>query len=813
MIDAPPAHAGAARPAMVLVTDDGSGVAAAFAQALGTLGIHHRVVADAPGTALDLCDPVAVSALVESIRTVHGPITGLVHLMPLAPVTDAQATEFEARTLRDLKSVFLLSKTLEQDLRKSGTVLAATRLGGTFGFRSADFFPGSGAISGFVKTLPREWAEVAARTVDFEAGAGASEVAALLVEELLCRDGLTEIGYPGGHRKTLRSYAASVGSAPSGLNLDRNSVVLVTGGARGITADTSIELAKSFQTRFVLLGRSPLPPSQESPDTAGVTNPRELKAIVMDRMQTGGQRPTPALIEGAVKRIKNEREIRENLAALRALGSEVEYHSVDVCDASAMSALIEGLYQKYGRIDGVVHGAGVIEDKLIGDKTPESFERVVKPKIAGALALVRNLRPDNLQFLVFFSSVSARYGNRGQCDYSAANEVLNKLAESLNAKWPGRVVSMNWGPWQSEGGMVSPELAARFKAAGVELIEPPAGCRAFVAELVHGNPQDVEVVYGGPLTIEQQTPGAAASKAATPAAALPMGAMVTRQPDGSVHALVNINPQQHIFLRDHQLDGKPVLPLVMAMEIFTEVAATAKPGIPVTAVRNLCLLQGVSYTKGVERPLLVESGLPTNGTVKCALDFVLKSEGSPLAHYRGQVELGGSHPPAPPRLKLVNPRPFPLSVPEAYQQWLFHGPMFAGIVEILAMGDNGIIGRLRPSAPRNLIHPEPVGAWLIDPVVADSSLQLSLLWGRAVYDQTALPTRIKAYYQVSQPSTPGEILCEMEIACEPGSPLLLCTPVFYDASGRLLGWMERLEMTMSKALNRLASTRGTHAAQ
>jgi acyl transferase domain-containing protein/NAD(P)H-dependent flavin oxidoreductase YrpB (nitropropane dioxygenase family) len=801
---APAAQPAAVRPAMVLVTDDGSGVAASFSQCLTALGINHRVVGDSPGTALDLCDPSAVIALIESIRKVHGPITGLVHLQPLAPVTAEQAGEFETRTLRDVKSLYLLSKTLEQDLRKAGAVVAATRLGGAFGFQSGDFFAGSGAISGFIKTLPREWSDVAAKTVDFEAGAAASAVADLLAEELLCRDGLTEVGYSGGRRKTLRSVVAPLGSAPSGLRLDRESVVLVTGGARGITADTAIELANAFQPRFVLLGRSPLPAAHEPADIAGVTDLRQLKAIVMDRMQTGGQRPTPALIEGAVKRIRNEREIRDNLAALRALGSEVEYHSIDVCDDDAVGALIDSLYAKYGRIDGVVHGAGVIEDKLIGDKTPESFERVMRPKVTGALALVRKLRPENLQFLVFFSSVSARYGNRGQCDYSAANEVLNKLAGRLNAQWPGRVVSMNWGPWQTEGGMVSPELAARFKAAGVELIDVPAGCRAFVAELMHGRKQDVEVVFGGPLTIEQQVPGLKKTAQITPAphVVFPMEAAVIWNADGNVEASIDTHPERHIFLQDHQIDGKPVLPMVIALEIFTEVAATLKPDVPLTAIRKLRRLNGVSYTEGSGRKLRVEGAMRNGAGLPASFDLAMKSPTGQM-HYSAQIEFGGSRPAAPPRIKLVNPRPLPLPLADAYDQWLFHGPMFAGILEVVAMGDNGIIGRVRVSRPQKLIHPAPAGSWLVDPVAADSSLQLCLLWIRSMFDQTPLPSAIDAYYHVAPLTEAREILCEIEIAAKPGNPNVRCDLRYYDESDRLLGWMDGLEVTMSKALNRL----------
>ena len=806
---APEARATLRDPGFVLVLDNGSGVAQPFTERLAGRGISSAVVAHAPEAGVDLRDAVSAQAALDAARARHGAIGALIDLMPLAPTAGA---DFEARTMLDLRALYLATRALEKDLRSSGhgMALAATRLGGAFAFDgNTDYFAGSGAISGFLKTVPREWAEVAARTVDFEAAAGAEPIAARLFDELLARDGFAEIGYRGADRLTLGCEEAPLAKAAQPLSLDSESVVLVSGGARGITASTAIELGKAFKPRFVLLGRSALPTATEPEDIRGATTDRQLRAALMDRMQTGGQRPTPALIEGAVKRIKNEREIRASLAALSQVSSGVDYHQVDVTDSEAVGKLIESIYAAHGRIDGVVHGAGLIEDKLIGDKTPESFDRVVNPKVKGALALVANLRPQGLKFVAFFSSVSARYGNRGQCDYSAANEVLNKIAQQLNRAWPGRVVSMNWGPWRTEGGMVSPELAARFAAAGVEMIEVPNGCRAFLRELVDGPKEDAEVVFGGPLTIEQQAPGRAKAAAVPPAPAVSYAfvASVEGGAEGKLTAHLETGPARHLFLLDHQLDGKPVMPMVVALEILAETAAAARPDARVTIIRNLRNLAGIQYSDGADRLLSVEG--ETKGG---QLDLILKSAEKGQPHYRAQVEFGAALPAPPPHLALSNPRPFPLPLREAYEQWLFHGPMMAGISEIQALGDNGIIGKLKPSRPEAIIRPAPAGQWLIDPVVADSMLQLVLLWARAVHGQTPLPAVMEAYYYAAPLASASEIACEIEIVNQPGSPTLRCRPVFYGEAGRVLGWMEGMEVTMSKALNRLSMAKSAGGA-
>jgi hypothetical protein len=282
-----------------------------------------------------------------------------------------------------------------------------------------------------------------------------------------------------------------------------------------------------------------------------------------------------------------------------------------------------------------------------------------------------------------------------------------------------------------------------------------------------------------------------------------MEAAITHFADGKVEAAVNTHPERHIFLQDHQIDGKPVLPLVVALEIFTEVAATIKPEAPLTAIRNLRRLHGVSYAEGSGRVLKVEGTIQNGTGAPASLDLSMRSAESGQLHYRAQIELGGARPPAPARVHLVNPRPLPLSVAEAYDQWLFHGPMFAGIQEVMAMGDNGIIGRIRASRPEKLIRPAPGGSWLVDPVAADSSLQLCLLWIRSTFDQTPLPSGIEAYYHVRPLTEAREIVCEIEILAKPGNPNVRCHLRYYDEADRLLGWMDGLEVTMSKALNRL----------
>jgi malonyl CoA-acyl carrier protein transacylase/NAD(P)-dependent dehydrogenase (short-subunit alcohol dehydrogenase family) len=494
----------------VLLTDDGRGVAREMASRLADLGRRTALLrsSQAPGGdeegvfAADLTAPGQVGDLLERVRREVGAVTGFVHLLPLA-----EGGAWDDRARRDVKSLFLLAKALGEELRQAGALghaflLAATALGGGFGFGdmplSTSFSPGQGGVLGFVKGLAEEWPVVLVRGVDLAAeGRRPDELAELLLGELCDRSGPVEVGYQGRRRVTWEMRAAPLPPVASEARplLESGAAVLVTGGARGITAAAAHELAVRFKPTLLLVGRSPLPPEVEPADTADLTSPQALKAALIARQEREGQPAVPALIEAEYQRLLHDRESRGNLARLRETGAAVHYFSLDVRDVEAFGAVLDEVQQRFGALAGVIHGAGVIEDRLVRDKTPESFDRVFDTKVVGARVLAGRLRPEQLRFCVFFASIASRFGNKGQADYAAANEVLSKLALDLDRRWPARVVSIAWGPWSGIG-MVA-DLEKHLVRRGLRMISPQEGREMLVAELLHGRKGESEVILGG----------------------------------------------------------------------------------------------------------------------------------------------------------------------------------------------------------------------------------------------------------------------------------------------------------------------------
>jgi NAD(P)-dependent dehydrogenase (short-subunit alcohol dehydrogenase family) len=187
---------------------------------------------------------------------------------------------------------------------------------------------------------------------------------------------------------------------------------------------------------------------------------------------------------------------QSTLASLLKRGVAVEYLSADVRDERSTRDLLEKIYAETGRIDVVFHGAGIIADKLISDKTRASFDEVFDTKADSAWLLARYLRPDTLKHLVLFGSMASRFGNPGQGDYSAASEVLNGVAWHLRQRWPDcHVVCINWGPWAETGMVASAALTKKLSEQGIMPIATEAGCEFVRRELIVRT-NDVEVIAG-----------------------------------------------------------------------------------------------------------------------------------------------------------------------------------------------------------------------------------------------------------------------------------------------------------------------------
>ncbi len=659
-------------------------------------------------------------------------------------------------------------------------VATVTRMDGSFGFTGGDYDATAGGLAGLARTVAHEWPGVTCRALDVAQDWDRDDAAQAVVQELL-EGGPLEVGLSPEGRCEVAVVDCPV-HAERPQPLAEGDVVIITGGARGVTAAVAEALAREVRPTLVLLGRSPEPFAE--PDwLRGSESEADLKrAIASHRNGSGALRP--AELEEAFRRFQANREVTANLERMRAAGSQVAYYSADVRDRARLEEILTDVRTRFGPIRGLVHGAGVLADKKIVDKLQAQFDSVFDTKILGLRHLLELTESDPLKCLLLFSSVTARYGRPGQVDYCMANDILNKVAHQEAARrLDCRVASLGWGPWA--GGMVNEGLAREFTRLGVGLIDVPSGALALVKELTAGH-NEVELLLGSGLP----SPEPPSKPAVAPAA--PSLAPVLQ---------LKLSIGEYPFLASHVLGGRPVLPLAMMMEWFGHAALHANPGLRFAGLEDVAVFKGVAIENGA-LPVAVAAGpaQPRDQGLQVPVELVDPNSGR--VHARARVLLQPELPTAPAWQSPSSLRAFGADPEQIYAKMLFHGPHFHAIHDLTGISDQGLTATLVTAPkPAQWMADPPRSEWLTDPLVLDGVLQLGILWTHVELGKPSLPSRMDAYHQF-QPRFPKQGVRAELFVRRAHDSLLAADVRLVDAEGVPLALFEGLEWTADSALTR-----------
>ncbi|AHH17983.1 polyketide synthase [Nocardia nova SH22a] len=647
-----------------------------------------------------------------SVRYADGPeaITGAGPVDACVVVAGAPTGIEEAQ--RVLTDAVLVAGRVLPRLRAAtgrGGFLTLTRLDGCLGLRGTAEPVAAmvGGIGGVVKTLAAEQPALFCRALDIDPAVPPVRLAEHVLEELCdAASDTPEIGIdaagirrtvvPGRHGPARVTETVSAADDSGEIVLTESDVLVVTGGARGVTATCVRELARVSACRFVLLGRTAL--TSEPEWAQGIADARLKDAAVRALAATGA---TPRTVERECAHVRAGREIR---ATFGELGDRAHYLAVDATDADALA---EALAPWRGRITGVVHGAGVLADSLLADKTAESVRRVLRPKLAGLAAVLA--AAGEPRDLVLFTSVAGLFGNAGQADYAAANEALCRFAVSWSQRHPhSRVTAIDWGAW--DGGMVTPQLREHFRSRGIPLLAPAAGAAAFTAQFgTARRPEPVLLV------------GAATALSAGESEPGPM--RVRRGIAGLTGDPV---------IAAHRIGEHIVLPATFGLGGLVNLAERTRPGRTVVGARDFQVLKGLVFDHPV--PALefeLEPIDPVDG--RTAVRATAFADGA--ARFRATLLLAdGPEPGGRQQIPVGTPESADRIYRDAIQ---FHGPALQGVRTIRAQSDRELV--LECLLSPNPEAPSGFGGRLHDPVQADLILQCPPILGHRLLGAACLP--------------------------------------------------------------------------
>ncbi|CDT84929.1 PfaA, omega-3 polyunsaturated fatty acid synthase [Vibrio coralliirubri] len=806
--------------ACVVITDDGHN-AGVLAEKLTANGIQVAVVRSAVSAAsplnseiasytLNSVDDSGVTAVINDIeadlKTSNKVIAGFIHLQAIvdAKQSNEQAVNLNADSRASLTTAFLFAKHLNGQLNAvSGRSVFFTlsRIDGGFGYldtkQLANAELNQAALSGLTKTLSHEWSNVFCRALDADASIDARHLAEAITGELFDIDTNTvEIGLShaeNGESGRATLIATTPGAAQTkntGAQLTKSDKVLVTGGAKGVTFECALTLAKQCKSHFILAGRSKHITSAELPQWAQGKQEKDLKPAAIAHLQATGDKPTPKKVDALLKPVLSSLEINAALAAFNKIGASAEYLSLDVSNHESVAKTLAN----FDDITGLIHGAGVLADKHIQDKTLDELNMVYGTKVGGLEAVLGGLDSSKLKLIAMFSSAAGFYGNTGQSDYSMSNEILNKAALQLSARNPqAKVMSFNWGPW--DGGMVNAALKRMFTERGVYVIPLQAGAELFSSQLL--NETGIQLLVGTSMQ-GSDNKEAAVKKLNAESMHLAKSPLNT-----SITVTRHLDPKALPFIQDHCIAGNPVLPTVCAIQWMREVAEQLL-GVNVS-VHNYKLLKGVIFdTDEVQELKLV---LSSDAKSKDQLKAVISCQGRP--QYQAQLQVASVQ--VSEDVQQASAKRFeantsaPVTTAQALYSdgTLFHGPRLQGITSVERFDDLGLLAQCQLPQIEN----SDCGSFIpkrgfgdSQPFAEDYLLQAMLVWARLKYGAASLPSAIGEFICYAPMHNGDQGWLELSVIKSTARSLQADISLYHQ-DGRLSAVMKGAKVTISKSLN------------
>lgn len=621
-------------------------------------------------------------------------------------------------------------------------------------------------IRALANVAANEWEGSTVKVIGMDANnLSANKLADLLYGEIISGGPEVDVAYDNEGVR----YSAQIGNIENDIE-EKNSlldgdVVIVSGGAYGITAHCLLKLAERTKLKIIIFGRTVIS-NEEDLAIKSILNEQALKDFFVATYKSEGIKVSPVELNKKISDILKVRIIKSNLAKLKSLGCQVEYYSVDVRDTLKVREIVVKVRNTFGRIDGIIYGSGAIADNYIHKQTDESFNRVFDTKVHGFNNLLESTKNDSLKLICVFSSIAANLGSIGQVNYAMANEILNHIAQSeyLHRNKSCVIKSIGWGPWDS--GMVDEKLKVHFKKQNIGLISIGSGAEAFVKE-ISCNDEQVNIILSCPFSLNKELP--------------------------AFHEWIFlINAETCPIINDHVMNGVAVIPAALVLHWALGLAKFLCPAAQGYLINDFKVLKGVKIDIHNHDGVLLKivTNLSYSDDSKF-IEFVVKSDNE-ILNYSLKIEIKDT-------LNIIND--FENDFPKEFKnEWSFNiediydnvkllvGPTFQVIKGLAGISEYGCMAYMA----RNDHILGYKDDSFIDYIFIDGGIQLSLLWRYHFYHQNAMPSAIGRLYLPKVSSINYPIKCRLMLL-EKNDMYHKVNLIFEDDDKKIIAFLEDLE--------------------
>ncbi|MBA3009918.1 MAG: acyltransferase domain-containing protein [Desulfobacula sp.] len=739
----------------ILVSLDSHGFATAVIERIKGLGgevitLGRKTDTKTVDLDLDLTDLGATEAKLEAFKAKTPEVNGFIHLAPLdyyfagedADSVKEAAFASDPELNTTLKSAFVLIKTLFSTLDQKENLIGAI----TFDSVVFPYMEGCGPIhpmfaglSGLLKTVNKEMVDTRVKVVDFSdkhPRKSIPRIVDLFMGELLSEDSRCEVGYKNKKRYVL-SLHQSIADRTQRI-ITENDTLLVTGGAGGITYEILKQVVLTYKVNLVILDINDI--YATDPKYLVKSTP-EAKLMGLLRADMPGVKPVE--IKRALDRLVRVRQSVENIEYLASLGVTVTYKCVDVTDFEAVKKAVDSC----DRIDGIFHAAGMEMSQFIPKKELWSFELVVDVKVKGMRNLLEAARERDYKYFFTFSSVTARFGNQGQVDYTAANDFLGKTLFAERQRHPERTYKVYaWTAWGGVGMATHPTVKKVLEDRGIQFLPMDQGVKFFMADLL--DKTESEMVFSG-LDYDFDIDGLLGDPANK---AFPfLGDIVEQTQEGVTWSRV-LDLKHDIFLNDHTMGDVPLFLGSTGIETMAEAAkALAGDQKCFTGVSDFSIPYGIKLLKGRPKELLIQGKQKGEDIFECNISSVFKNPqgrvmGDPKRHYQGLYQFS-TIALAPKKIDL--PQFSPVSFDGDIETLVYHPRrlfmfgLFGTITDINSFDGKTLVTTLTDKSSAEFFKGVKNPSFVAAPVLVDAMFQTGGLLEFFTSSRTVLPYRMQ----------------------------------------------------------------------
>ena len=521
---------------------------------------------------------------------------------------------------------------------------------------------------------------------------------------------------------------------------------------RAIATQCALKIAESRRCKWIILGRSTL--VDVEPEWArDCYEEKELRRQIIQHLERRGQPVKPAVINRSYQWLQQNREVKETIHRLQALGGEAVYCSADLRHRASLKAHLMPLTRRLGPITGLIHDAGPLDDAPL-DAEPSNFvaqasasqghEHSSTPQLARLGTLLETIAIDQLQYFVLFSSIANFYRDFTQ-EFNPAPEgslaihqavaqgiaQVEQVSLGVKQRQPNcRVVAVNWSPPHSAA-LLSPQTTDQCR---IDILSVDEVTQKVVEEINHRQAED------SGTSLAQSLATSLAQSPIPVAASVPATQHQVRQ---------QLSLAQNPFVADHRILGKPVLPFTCLLSWTTNVAEQRYPGYQCFSCEAAKLLKGIVFDDSLADEYVLDFQECERSPHEVILDSRIWSRDQHKKlryHFSSRIRLVRQMPTAPvlETVALHRDGKVLLKGQDFYQRGpkpLFHGPSLQGLQRILNLDESGVVAEYCfPGLTAREQGQFPIRN--INPFISDVQLHSIWVWLQHCYDAVCLPTQM-----------------------------------------------------------------------